>query len=226
MEHLIPIQEVIPEKFLNPLVHSLEAKVVFYNFETYPCCPLRTLWDLTLPEWKGRVQMKDPMLTEENMNFLQMVVMHADQMAAAYEAEFGEPLKLSPGIPNAGYEERPPMTCSVASSKLRYNASKGTKLAICWNLLPVTGITKRNFLLTANLAPHPNAAKLLIRFMLGDSHGGGGFAPWNVPGGWSPRTDVPPKVGSLDMLHQYTWFLDTQWIYEHGLEVQDFWLAQ
>jgi len=254
MDHLIPIREVIADQFLNPLVHSLEAKVVFYNFETYPCCPLRTLWDLTLPEWRGRVQMKDPMLTEENMNFLQMVVMHADQMAAAYEAEFGHPLELSPGIPNAGYEwikrlidndivlttsdgsaakavgapgqERPPVTCSVASSKLRYNASKGTKLAICWNMLPVTGITKRNFLLMANQAPHPHAAKLLIRFMLGDSHGGGGFAPWNVPGGWSPRSDVTPKAGSLDMLHQYTWFLDTNWIYEHGLEVQDFWLSQ
>lgn len=253
LEHFVPTREVIPEQFLNPLVHSLEAKVVFYNYETYPTCPLKSLWDLTLPEWRGRVQMKDPMLTEENMNFLQMVVMHADEMATAYEAEFGEPLELSPGIPNAGFEwikrlvendivlttsdgdaakacgapgqERPPVTCSVASSKLRYNYTKGTKLAICWDILPVTGITKRNFLLIANQAPHPNAAKLLIRFMLGDSHGGAGFAPWNVPGQWSPRTDVVPKEGSLEMILKYTWLLDTDWIYEHGLEVQDFWLS-
>jgi len=254
LEHFVATRDVIAEQFLNPLVHSFESKVVFYNFEAYPTCPLQSLWDLTLPEWKGRVQMKDPMLTEENMNFLQMVVMHADEMAAAYEAEFGQPLKLSPGIPNAGYEwikrliendivlttsdgdaakacgapgqERPPVTCSVASSKLRYNDSKGTKLAICWDILPVTGLTKRNFLLIANQAPHPNAAKLLIRFMLGDSNGGAGFAPWNVPGGWSPRTDVTPKAATLDQVLTKTWLIDTNWVYEHGLEVQDFWLSQ
>lgn len=254
LEHSVKTVDVIPEQFRYPLVHSLESKVVFYNTEAYPDgCPIETLWDLTLPEWKGRVQMKDPMLTEENMNFLQMIVEHSDEMAAAYKEEFGKDLVLSPGIGNAGYEwikrlldnglvlttsdgsaakacgapgqAKPPVTCSVASSKLRYNASKGTKLAIGWDIKPVVGITKANYLLIANMAPHPNAAKLLIRFMLGDSNGAGGFTPWNVPGGWSPRTDVTPKAGTLDMLHQHTWFLDVDWIYEHGTEVQDFWLS-
>jgi iron(III) transport system substrate-binding protein len=94
--------------------------------------------------------MKDPLQSAENMNFLQTIVQHADDMAKAYEEEFGEPITLSSGIENAGYEyilrlvenelvlttsdgdsakavgaadqTEPPLTLSVASSKLRYNA--------------------------------------------------------------------------------------------------------
>jgi iron(III) transport system substrate-binding protein len=249
--------DLIPEDLREPLlVHSLESKVVFYNTENYPDAPpLTTLWGLTRPEWNGRVQMKDPMLTEENMNFLQTLVQHADEMAAAYEIEFGEPITLSAGVENAGYEfikrlvendivltssdgdaakavgaagqDAAPVTLSVASSKLRYNNTKGTVLAIAWDLEPMAAITKQNMLAIANLAPHPNAAKLLIRYMLGDSFGGGGFIPFNVPGGWSARSDVPsaaPGV-TLDSLVNNTWFLDATWIYDNGLMVQDFWLS-
>ena len=249
--------EIIPDDLREPLlVHSLESKVVFYNTENYPeGAPVTTLWGLTRPEWNGRVQMKDPMLTEENMNFLQTVVQHADQMAAAYEIEFGEPITLGPGIENAGYEfikrmvenglvltssdgdaskavgtpgqENAPLTLSVSSSKIRDNARKGYVLGIAWDLEPVVGITKQNMFAVANLAPHPNAAKLLIRYMLGDSIGGGGFIPFNVPGGWSSRSDVPSAAPgiTLDSLGEDTWFLDADWIYENGLQVQDFWLS-
>ncbi|MFH1609090.1 MAG: ABC transporter substrate-binding protein, partial [Candidatus Bipolaricaulota bacterium] len=252
----VPAAQVIPVQFREPLlVHSLEAKIVFYNFESNPAgCPVDSLWDLTRPEWRGRIQMKDPLLTEENMNFLQTIVQHADAMAAAYEVEFGKPLVLSPGCANAGYEfikrivangivltqsdgdaskavgtagqTNPPLTLSVSSSKIRDNA-KGQKLAIGWDIKPVVGITKTNYLAIANLAPHPNAAKLLIRFMVGDADGKAGYVPFYVEGQWNPRTDMTPPLRevTLDTLHQKTWFLDPDWIYEHGLEVQDFWLS-
>lgn len=254
--------EVIPMEFRTPLlVHSLESKVVFYNFEAYPeGCPVDTLWDFTKPEFKGRVQMKDPMLTEENMVFLAMLVQHADEMAAAYEKEFGVAFKPSPGIPNAGYAwikamvendlvltqsdgdatkavgtatgPTPPFAISCASSKIRDN-EKGQKLAVCWDLLPIAGTTKTNFLAIANLAPHPNAAKLLIRFMLGDATGGAGFKPFFVAGQWSPRTDVPTKLPTpatlswptMEEVKNKTWFYDYDWLYQHIVEVQDFWLS-
>ncbi len=248
-------EDVIPEHLREPLLaQSLEAKVIFYNFETYAEPPVDTLWDLTRPEWKGRVQMKDPMQSAENMNFLQMVVKHADDMAKVYEQEFGEPIKLSSGIENAGYEwiqrlvnndlvlttsdgtaskavgtpgqKEPPLTLSVASSKLRNNKKKGLKLAVAWDVKPVMGITKRNFLVMANKAPHPNAAKLLIQWMLGDEKGNSGMKPWYVPGGWASRSDVKPAVDTtLEDLKKYTWFLDPEYIYDHGLEVRDFWLG-
>ena len=247
-------EDVMPEEFREPLLtHSLESQVFFYNFETSPECPIDTLWDLTRPEWRGRVQIKDPLLAVENMNFLQMVVKYEKDMAAAYEQEFGETIQLSPGVPNAGYEwivrlvnndlvlttshgdaakavgkagqTKPPLALS-ASSKLRYNEDKGTKLAIGLNIQPKTGLTKRNFLALANQAPHPNAAKLLIQWLLGDSQGGAGMTQWNIPGQWPSRSDVPPVASpKLEEILETTWFLDPDWIYEHGLEVRDFWLT-
>lgn len=257
-----PIDEVIPENFQQPLLtHSLEPKVTFYNFETYPDgSPVDSLWDLTRPEWNGRVQMKDPMLTEENMNVLVMAVKHADEMAAAYEEEFGEPIELSPGVENAGYEwikrlkenglvltssdgdasdavgapgqENPPLTMAVSASKIRDN-EEGLKLAVAWDMEPSAGLLKGNYLAIANQAPHPNAAKLLVRFMLGNAEGKGGFAPWHVPGQWAARTDVPIMVDSvtgtgdisLEQLAEDLWQVDSDYIYEHGLQVRDFWLG-
>ncbi|MFB0508582.1 MAG: ABC transporter substrate-binding protein [Thermodesulfobacteriota bacterium] len=248
-------ESVIPADLRGPpLAHSLETKVVFYNFESYPKCPINTLWDLTRPEWRGRVQMKDPLQSVENMNFLQMIVKYADKMAETYKEEFGESIKLSPGSKNAGYEfilrlvknnlvlttsdgdaskavgtpgqTKPPLSLSVSSSKLRDNKTKGLKLAIGWDIRPVVGFTKRNFLVMANLAPHPNAAKLMIRWMLGDQKGGAGMKPWLVPGQWPSRSDVKPVVGKIEDLRKSSWFLDPDWIYNQGLEVRDFWMAR
>lgn len=179
------------------------------------------------------------------MNFLQMVVKYAKDMAAAYEQEFGEPIQLSPGVQNAGYEwivrlvnndlvlttshgdaakavgkagqTNPPLALS-ASSKLRYNETKDTKLAIGLNIQPMTGLTKRNFLAIANQSPHPNAAKLLIRWLLGDSQGGAGMTQWKIQGQWPSRSDVPPLTSpKLEEILEATWFLDPDWIYEYGL---------
>ncbi|MFQ5918254.1 MAG: ABC transporter substrate-binding protein, partial [Candidatus Binatia bacterium] len=122
-------------------------------------------------------------------------------------------------------QTKPPLTLSVASSKLRYNKSKGTKLAVGWDIKPVVGLTKGNYLVMANQAPHPNAAKLLIQWLLGDPQGGKGMKPWFVPGQWPSRSDVEPIVGKIEDLRKSTWFLDPDWIYQQGLEVRDFWLT-
>ena len=99
-------------------------------------------------------------------------------------------------------------------------------MAVAWDVKPVVGLTKRNFLVLANKAPHPNAAKLFIRWILGDEQGGAGMEPWFVPGGWPSRSDVKPPVDTtLDDLKAYTWFLDPEFIYDYGLEVRDFWLG-
>jgi iron(III) transport system substrate-binding protein len=248
-------KDVIPQNFREPLlVHTIESKVVFYNFETYSTAPVDTLWDLTRPEWRGKVQMKDPMLTEENMNLLITIVQHADTMAKTYEQEFGEPIQLGKGVKNAGYafiqrlvknnlvltssdgtaakavgapgQTKPPLTLSVASSKMRDNKRKGLKLAIAWDLNPKVGISKRNYIVMANKAPHPNAAKLLIQWMLGDEKGGKGMKPWFVPGQWPSREDVKPKIDiTLSDLNRYTWFIDYKFVYKEGLIVRDFWMG-
>ena len=78
----------------------------------------------------------------------------------------------------------------------------------------------------ANKAPHPNAAKLLIRWLLGDQNGGNGMKPWFVPGQWPSRADVkPPTEKTLKDLDQFTWLLDYKYIYNEGLAVRDFWMG-
>ena len=248
-------KDVLAKEFREPLlILTVESKVIFYNTQTYSEAPVDSLWDLTREEWRGKVQMKDPMLTEENLNLLQTIVQHADKMAEAYEKEFGKPITLSKGVENAGFEfikrlvendivlttsdgnaakavgtpdqKDPPLTLSVASSKLRYNASKGTKLGIAWNVEPKVGITKSNHLVMAANAPHPNASKLLIRWLLGDSNGKAGISPWMVPGGWPSRKDIKPVASvSVDELDKYTWFIDYDYVYSYGLAVRDFWLS-
>ncbi len=248
-------EEVIPETYRSPaLLHSVEAKVIFYNTETNASSPVDNLWDFTRPEWKGRFQMKDPMQAAENMNFLQMVVKHSDDMASAYEKEFGKKLVLSPGIENAGYEwidriiknqivltnsdgtasdavgapgqQNAPLGICVASSKVRNN-KKGQKLGIAWDVAPKFGIYKGNYLLMANKAPHPNAAKLLIRYMLGDAEGGKGLKPFYVPGQWSARSDVKPLTDrSFEDVTKLAWGIDMDFVYYDGLKIRDFWLAR
>ncbi|WP_428770409.1 extracellular solute-binding protein [Treponema sp. HNW] len=247
--------DVIEPRYRTPLLlHSIEAKVIFYNADSYKEPPVDNLWDFTRPEWKGKFQMKDPMQANENMNFLQMVVKHSDLMAAAYEKEFGKKLTLSPGIENAGLEwidrilkndlvltssdgsvssavgapgqTNAPLGLCIASSKIRDN-KKGQKLAIAWNVEPKFGIYKGNYLLLANKAPHPNAAKLLIRYMLGDAQGGKGLKSFYVPGQWVARSDVKSLSNtSLEDVTKLSWGLDTDYIYYEGLKVRDFWLSR
>lgn len=247
--------DVIPAKYLEPmLMHSIEAKVIFYNTEANSASPIDNLWDFTRPEYKGRFQMKDPMAAAENMNLFVMAVKYADDMEKAYEKEFGTKLVLSEGIQNAGYEwmdriikneivlttsdgkvsdavghdnqTNPPFGLSVASSKIRNNA-KGLKLGIAWDVEPKFGTNKGNYLLMANNAPHPNAAKLLIRYMLGNADGGKGMAPFYVPAQWPSRSDVPALVDiDLTELANLSWSPDPEFTYFEGLKVRDFWLAR
>jgi len=246
-------EDIIPQKYMKPLqIHSVETKQIFYNFETYDSPPITNLWDLTTPEWGGRVQCKDPLLAMDTMNFLQLVVRHSNEMEAAYKERFGKDLVLSEGIENAGYEwikrlidnglvlttsdgkaalacgtpgqEKPPLAF-VSSSKLRYNLTKGTKLAACSNIKPVEGIVKENYVVIANLAPHPNAAKLFIRWMFGDEKGEKGFEPFHVEGQYASRSDVLPLTKPLNEMS--LWFVDEEreWIYYEGIAVVEFWLT-
>ena len=247
--------DVVPAKYREPmLLQSVEAKVIFYNTEVNASSPVDSLWDFTRPEWKGRFQMKDPMAAAENMTLFVMAVKYADDMAAAYQKEFGTKLVLSPGNENAGYEwidriiknglvltssdgtvsdavgtpgqTNPPLGLCVASSKLRNN-SKGQVLGIAWNVAPRYGTYKGNYLVMANNAPHPNAAKLLIRYMMGDAAGGKGMAPFYVPGQWSARSDVPPTADiTLEGLDKVGWGPDPEYVYDNGLVVRDYWLTR
>ena len=85
------VADQLEERFKMPLlVHRLSTKVLMYNEQFYPDgSPVKNLWQLTLPEWKGKVMMVDPTQRGELLDLLTEIALHPDEMAAAYKAQFG-----------------------------------------------------------------------------------------------------------------------------------------
>jgi len=93
----------------------------------------------------------------------------------------------------------------------------------CFGMEPVMGIFKTSFLAIANNAPHPNAAKLFIRFILSEQ----GFEPWNEIGTWPAAEGLPIPEGniSLEELKPQVWEMDPIFDWENVSKVRDFWAA-
>jgi iron(III) transport system substrate-binding protein len=239
-------------KFAMPLY--IELNQWFYNKEYYPNgSPIDSWWDLTKPEWKGRVLLTNLIDNRSYVSVFTAFIQHADEFADDYQREFGQPLTLSPNTPTAAHEmmrrlvandiiyisssdeicesvgtpgqRNPPPVGFAASSKLRKNESDGWVLEPI-NISPSTGIDNLNNLYIVNECPHPNAAKLLLRWMLGEADGSGdGFKPFNTLGGWPIRDDVQPVEGSTPLSELKVWTADPGFIYANSDDLLDFWIA-
>jgi iron(III) transport system substrate-binding protein len=246
------LEAVIEESDRKPLLyHHMGAKVLMYNSEAMPDGPgIDTLWDLTRPEWRRRLIMKDPLKAAENLNFMAELVHHADEMAALYEVEFGQPLVTAEE--NAGYEflkrllandpiltsgddetakavgepgqSNPPLGL-LGASKMRLNKDKGYRLAFVMGLRPAVGVTYPSIVALAARAPHPNAAKLMVRWMMGDQNGGLGYAPYYLEGDYPTRTDVPLPPGLTSRAELGVWPVSVDWLYDNALAVRDYWVV-
>jgi iron(III) transport system substrate-binding protein len=238
----------IDQQFKNPFAPYFEARSIYYNTEVYKEAPISNWWDLTTPEWKGRIMISDPMANTEDMGLFLTMVKHSDEMAVAYKEKFGQDIKLN-GTENAGYEfikrlakndliltnssdemiqavgapgqKNPPIGIGT-SSKIRQK-SKGYLIESVKEMKPKLGTTFPAILLVVDNAPHTNAAKLLIHYMSGGADGkSDGFKPFNVEGAWPTRSDVEGKgvsAGKLDM-----WPLDLKFNYENMPQLRDFWM--
>jgi iron(III) transport system substrate-binding protein len=96
-------------------------------------------------------------------------------------------------------------------------------MAPCFGMEPVMGIFKTSFLAVANNAPHPNAAKLFIRFALSEA----GFDPWNEIGSYPAAEGLPVYEGNLPLaeLKPQVWEMDPIFDWENVSKVRDFWAA-
>lgn len=231
----------------------IELTQLFYNTEANPDGPpVTNIWQITEPEWKGRIMMQNPL---DNLSWGSWITGFCvgdepDRLAKAYKDLYGKELELSDGCENAGYEflkrlheNEPVFTASSdeiaeavgtpgqanppigfsASSKLRKNKDNGWVLAPI-NLVPDTGIPAINTLYVVEGCEHPNAAKLLIRFMLGGDDGtAGGYKPFNTLGGWPVRDDVKEPKGAMPYSEVNVAHFDPEAIYEHINIVRDFW---
>lgn len=70
-------------------------------------------------------------------------------------------------------------------SKMRTNEKGVYAAEPIYNLKPAFGVSYPTALMVADMAPHPNAAKLLIRYMMDE-----GFKPWDEPGDYAARAPI------------------------------------
>ena len=73
-------------------------------------------------------------------------------------------------------------------SKMRKNKKDVYAAEPIYNLKPAFGVSSPTSLMVADMAPHPNAAKLLIRYMMEE-----GFKPWDEPGDYAARAPVEAR---------------------------------
>ncbi|MDY0392166.1 MAG: ABC transporter substrate-binding protein [Candidatus Bipolaricaulis sp.] len=246
------IKHLLPAEYREPLlVHHISLDVFIYNTEVYESSPIKNIWDLTRPEWQGKFLMPDPLVTTEYIEVLATIVQHAADMATAYEEAFGESLVLSPGVENAGYEwikrvlqngavivrstddvsnavgapgqVHPPVGLT-AFSRLR-DKEKNPQLAfdVAYGVKPVLGVEHQVVVAVVNRAPHPNAAKLLIQWMMGDDYGGWGYAPYHVFGNWPTRVDVLAPSGVPALAELAYWNTDAEFVWDEYGKIVDFW---
>jgi iron(III) transport system substrate-binding protein len=230
----------------------IEMKTVFYNTEVNDKDPIDSWWDLTRPEWKGRIMMTNPQAAIETLGLFCSFVQNATEMAADYKREFGSDIVLSPGIANAGYEyikrlaandlvitssdqevvdaigaagqKNPPIGIAT-SSKIR-DKSKGLKLGMITTLKPKSSTGNPAYLNLVEGGQHVNAAKLLVRFMAGEIDGlSAGFKPFDVEGAWPTRSDMKTKT-STPLSAMKLWPEDAKFNYPNTVKVTNFWLSQ
>jgi iron(III) transport system substrate-binding protein len=247
---------VLPQQYREPvLVQRLGTRVIIYNSEIYKTPPVTNWWDLTRPRWKGKVLLKDIYESGENLSMVVMFVKNADAFAQAYREAFGKEIVLDKDVPNAAFQwikdflandpvfmgsdgdaakavgtrgQKEPPIAMLDYAKYRDVLDGKLFFEPALDVKPVGAIFYQTYLAVIDQAPHPNAAKLMIRWLMGDSRGGRGFAPFFVPGDYSPRTGMlehPKGAVPMAVLKPKSWTFDPVYIYANTAKVLDFWVA-
>ena len=264
-------EDKIPEENKDPLlVRVNEAIVFFYNTDSNPeGPPISNVWELTQEQFRGKIGLKDPMASGSSLMGLATLVQFPDEMAAAYKRLTGEDIVLGDGVPDAGYEFVRRLLANdvvifksgskladatgsagqddamVAMTNMTYisrNDSKGNVNAIMSDLDPVSRMVYPTFMSIGANAPHPNAAKVLIAYLLGNPEMNlsselakpylegesfdllQGLAPYHDAGSVSPRSDVPLPQGGEIWDQMKGWNVSADFMWEQGPNLRDFWL--
>nr|WP_314260380.1 ABC transporter substrate-binding protein [uncultured Devosia sp.] len=245
--------ELVDDKFKSPLLaQRLSTKVLMYNEEAHPDgAPVSNLWDLTKPEWAGKVIMVDPLQRGDYLDLMTEIVLKSDDMATAYEAAFGSAIALDDGIENAGQQfiadlfnndlvlvgstddvnaaigalgqDNPPIGFTSYSDR-RDNEDEGWALQVANEVAPANGIVFPAFLALNPNTANPAAARLAVDFMMGDDSetGGPAFAPFYVAGDWATRSDITPHPDAIPLADFTGWQIDPAATAEIRAEVADF----
>ena len=183
----------IREGMTDPQVLITSATVFAYNSEVNPNgCPISNVWQLTTPEWKGRLAMQDPLDKPKFADWMtELSLTQNDALAAAYKDLYGKDLDtssedaahqfikgLAKNAPiltgsdedagaavGAPGQKNPPMGL-ISTGKFRDIEDKGYHMAFCKGLEPWGGIAAPKYTVITSGTKHPNAAKLFVHYML------------------------------------------------------------
>ncbi|MBD9649937.1 ABC transporter substrate-binding protein [Ensifer sp. ENS09] len=222
----------IPTEYQDPLTVVTSANVWAYNTELFDKCPVNNIWQLTGPEWKGKVAMQDPLGKPSYVDWFNQMAKHGDaQVAAAYKALYGKDLETDDGSATAAWVkalaanaplltdadaaaadavgapgQSQPFMGLMSSAKFRDNAEKGMKLGLCKDLKPWLGWMYPGVGLITKGTNSPNASKLFIHYVMTAE----GIAPQAEDGKMSTNKDVslpadePSGIGAvLDQVMPY-----------------------
>ena len=246
--------DVIPERFRKPLlVHHASVDAFVYNDGKLSSPPIDSLWDVTTEQWRGRFILPDPQKMPEFIEVLAAIVEHSDEMKKEYRQVFGKAISLSAGVENAGYEwilrvlnndaiimgstndvsdavglseqDDPPVGLTAFSRLRDKEKNPNLTFDVMYDLQPVMGVSTDVVVAIVNRAKHPNAAKLLIRWMMGDEAGGQGYEPYYVLGNFSVRTDVEPLEGVENIDKLNLWGANPDFVWENGQKIVEFWIS-
>lgn len=233
-------RENIDASMQDPLVMVSDSNLWTYNDEVYDTCPITNMWELTEPEWNGKVALEDPVGANKLLDwFSQMGQFDEEALAAAYEDHFGEALETEEDSASAEWVARlaandPILTSSnedvseavgalgqseppvglVSSSKFRNIEEKGYAHAVCDGLEPWEGIAQPKGVTIATGTESPHAAMLYVHYVMTEE----GIEPQNSEGKISANTaieqpDDPSKLAEhIDELYFFdNAGLDTDW---------------
>ena len=131
-----------------------------------------------------------------------------DEVDIAY-ASVGMDPTVEPGIGWTGW------------TSVEDTAAGDIVMAPCLEMSPSLGIIKTSYLAVANMAPHPNAAKLFIRLALTPD----GYKPWDKMGSYSALPTMPLEEGMppLEEVLAKGWLMNPLYDWEWSAKVRDFW---
>ncbi len=87
---------------------------------------------------------------------------------------------------------------------------------------PVIGILKSNYVAIANKSPHPNAAKLFIKFILTQD----GFKAWNNIGTFPGNYNLTAWEGAPAIDSIKVWPSDDAFAWANNSKVRDFFATE
>lgn len=224
----------------DPLLVVSSPYVFAYNTALHDKCPIQNIWQMTDPEWKGKVVLEDPLRLPTFTDWYSQMEAHADdQVAAAYEAHYGKKLETDLGSATKAFiaalagnsplitdtdtaaaeavaapGQTETLVSMVTSAKFRDNASKGFTLGLCTGLKPHMGFHTAKVALIPKGTVSPNAAKLFSRFIMTEE----GIASQLADGKLSFNTKVPPSADEASGLANH---LDEMLAYNPSTSLQD-----